>query len=112
MLLFASMEIVCTDGFRGQRVYLPKQSSFGSVSRGSSFGTIGVRPNPKHEWYHCSNMTPEEALLIKIHDSAAPGKEGGNGTAGGVPHTALQVPGTEDLPARESCELRCLVFWD
>jgi hypothetical protein len=71
-----------------------------------------VKPNPKHTWYYCSDMMPDEALLIKIHDSTAPGGQFGNGPAGGTPHTGLQIPGTEELPARESCELRCLVFWD
>jgi hypothetical protein len=95
---------------------LPKDagSSFKDVSRGASFESVGVKPNPDHEWYYRSEMRPDEALLVKIHDSAA-GLARGNGSgviASGVPHTSLQIPGTEDVEARESIELRCLVFWD
>jgi hypothetical protein len=96
---------------------LPKDadSSFKDVSRGASFESVGVKPNPEHEWYYCSEMRPDEALLVKIHDSAAGQPQSGDLSgviANGVPHTSLQIPGTEDVEARESIELRCLVFWD
>ena len=101
-----------------QRIHLPKDTSstFKDVSRGASFESVGVKPNPQHKWYYCSDMTPDEALLLKIHDSAAQhvrysGNEA-DWVAGGVPHTSLQIPGTEILEPRESIELRCLVFWD
>jgi hypothetical protein len=96
---------------------LPKDadSSFKDVSRGASFESVGVKPNPEHEWYYCSEMRADEALLVKIHDSAAGLPRSGDlegVIASGVPHTSLQIPGTEDVEARESIELRCLVFWD
>jgi hypothetical protein len=95
-----------------QRVFLKQSSAFASVSAGDSFETVGVKYNPNHKWYFVSDMTPDEALLIKIHDSSA-GEEGKHGlTSGGIPHTALQIPGTEGMEARESIEVRCLVFWD
>jgi hypothetical protein len=58
-------------------------------------------------------LTPGEALLLKIHDTAAgeiDPKTGGI-IADGVPHTAIQIPGTEDAEPRESIEMRCLVFY-
>lgn len=29
---------------------------------------------PEHRWYYCSDMTPQEALLIKIFDSKKDGR--------------------------------------
>ncbi|KAK1496538.1 GA4 desaturase [Colletotrichum tamarilloi] len=61
--------------------------------------------SPQHKWYYASNMTPDEALLIKIFDTKLDGR------ARRVPHTAIQTP--EDVgPPRESIEIRCLVFWE
>jgi hypothetical protein len=95
-----------------KRVFLNPTSAFASVSAGNSFGTVAVKYNPNHQWYFVSDMMPDEALLLKIHDSSA-GEQGKTGvTAGGIPHTALQIPGTEWEEARESVEVRCLVFWD
>ena len=31
--------------------------------------TYSVKYNPKHEWWHLSNQTPEEVTLIKCYDS-------------------------------------------
>jgi hypothetical protein len=95
-----------------QRVFLKQSSAFASVSAGDSFETVGVKYNPSHEWYFVSDMMPDEALLIKIHDSNAGGVGKDGMTAGGIPHTALQIPGSEGQEARESVEVRCLVFWD
>ncbi|KAI3553816.1 GA4 desaturase [Colletotrichum abscissum] len=61
--------------------------------------------SPQHKWYYASNMTPDEALLIKIFDTKLDGR------ARRVPHTAIQTP--KDVgPPRESIEIRCLVFWE
>ncbi|KXH47070.1 GA4 desaturase [Colletotrichum nymphaeae SA-01] len=61
--------------------------------------------SPRHKWYYASNMTPDEALLIKIFDTKLDGR------ARRVPHTAIQTP--KDVgPPRESIEIRCLVFWE
>jgi hypothetical protein len=55
-------------------------------------------------WYYKSGLTPEEVLLIKCFDSKVDGR------ARRVPHTAFEVPNTEDKEARESIEIRALVF--
>ncbi|KAK4505935.1 hypothetical protein PRZ48_003900 [Zasmidium cellare] len=61
--------------------------------------------NPNHKWYYASNMTPDECLLLKIFDSKKDGR------ARCCPHTAF-VGERDEGPARESVELRTLVFWD
>lgn len=55
-------------------------------------------------WYYKSGLTPDEVLLIKCFDSKLDGR------ARRVPHTAFEVPNTEDKEGRESIEVRALVF--
>lgn len=68
--------------------------------------TLTVRPNPKHEWFYAYGQTPEEVMLIKCFDSKLDGR------ARRVPHTAFVNERTtgDEFPARESIEVRCLVF--
>lgn len=67
----------------------------------------GVKSNPQHKWYFASEMTNEEALLIKIFDSKKDGR------VRGVPHTSFVVDEFEGLKEnRESIETRCFVFWE
>ncbi|KAF2216954.1 hypothetical protein CERZMDRAFT_93020 [Cercospora zeae-maydis SCOH1-5] len=74
--------------------------------------TLAVRHNENHQWFYKYRQTPEEALLIKCFDNKA-----GVGSdakyqdrAKRVPHSAFEVPGTEDEEGRESIEVRALVF--
>jgi hypothetical protein len=55
-------------------------------------------------WYYKSGLTPDEVLLIKCFDSKLDGR------ARRVPHTAFEVPNTENEEGRESIEVRALVF--
>jgi hypothetical protein len=67
--------------------------------------TYSVKYNPKHRWYYISEMTADEALLLKCYDSATDGR------TRFVPHTAFTDPTTpSDALPRESIELRTLVF--
>ncbi|MFC7473339.1 CmcJ/NvfI family oxidoreductase [Dankookia sp. GCM10030260] len=67
--------------------------------------TYQVRFNPDHRWYWLPEMTVEEALLLKVYDSAR------DGTARFSPHTAFADPGAPaDAPPRQSIELRALLF--
>lgn len=68
--------------------------------------TLQVRYNDAHRWYYKSGLTPEEVLLIKCFDTKTDGR------ARRVPHTAFVDPDTdrEDVPTRESIEVRALVF--
>ena len=66
--------------------------------------TYAVKYDPAHRWYYKSGLGPEEVLLIKCFDSKLDGR------ARRVPHTAFNIPGTEDKEGRESIEVRALVF--
>ncbi len=67
--------------------------------------TYQVRHNPGHRWFYKSGLSPGEVLLIKCFDSKVDGR------ARRVPHTAFVDPEAgEDVPARESIEVRALVF--
>lgn len=68
--------------------------------------TLAVKANPKHKWYFKYGQKPEEVTLIKCFDSWD------NGVARRVPHTAFTNPAEEDKYARESIEVRTLVFYD
>ena len=83
----------------------PEPDSTQNVTLGREFETWGVRHNPEHRWYYKSGMEPDEALLLKIFDSKKDGR------ARRTPHTSFQGP--EDTgPPRNSCEIRCFVFWE
>ncbi|KAG1781262.1 hypothetical protein EV702DRAFT_652289 [Suillus placidus] len=70
--------------------------------------TFGVKYNPNHQWKYMKAMTPDEFVLIKCFDSIQDGS-----VARLTPHTGFQDPNTpEGTPARESIELRALVFYD
>jgi hypothetical protein len=67
--------------------------------------TYQVRFNPAHRWYWLPEMTVEEALLLKVYDSAR------DGVARFSPHTAFADPAAPpDAPPRQSIELRALLF--
>lgn len=66
--------------------------------------TLTVLPNKEHKWYYLYGQTPEEVTLIKCYDSKLDGR------ARRVPHTAFTNPETENEVARESIEVRALVF--
>ena len=60
---------------------------------------------PAHRWYYWSGMQPDEVLLLKCYDSARDGRTRLS------PHTAFVDPRAgDDVPPRQSIELRALVF--
>jgi len=62
--------------------------------------------SPRQSWYFYPQMQPDEVLLFKTFDSAADGR------ARFTPHSSFHDPSaTDDAPARESIESRCLVFF-
>ena len=63
-----------------------------------------VKPNQEHRWFYLYGQTPEEVMLIKCFDSKVDGR------ARRVPHTAFVNAATVDEEARESIEVRALVF--
>lgn len=66
--------------------------------------TYTVKPNKEHKWYYLYGQTPEEVMLIKCFDSKLDGR------ARRVPHTAFVNSATINEEARESIEVRALVF--
>ncbi|EFY93227.1 hypothetical protein MAC_00465 [Metarhizium acridum CQMa 102] len=67
--------------------------------------TYAVRHSPAHRWFYRSGLEPGQVLLIKCFDSKTDGR------ARRVPHTAFEdAAAREDAPARESIEVRALVF--
>ncbi len=62
--------------------------------------------NPAHRWYYFPNMERDEAVLIKVYDSAEDGR------ARFTVHTAFDDPTSPpDAPPRESIETRTFVFF-
>lgn len=73
--------------------------------------TYSVEYNSKQKWYYFPNMTPQEALLLKVFDTESRSPEFGSHYA--TPHSGLKEVGTEgrtDLPPRESIEIRTAVI--
>ncbi|KAF7589001.1 hypothetical protein BBP40_004932 [Aspergillus hancockii] len=66
--------------------------------------TCSIRPNPDIRWYYKYKQTPDMVTLFKCFDSKTDGR------ARRVPHSAFVIPGTEGDEARESIEVRTLVF--
>ena len=67
--------------------------------------TSTVEYKPGHRWYYFSEMQTDEALLIRVHDSADDGR------ARLSFHTSFDNPLAPDAPPRESIEVRTLVFY-
>ncbi len=67
--------------------------------------TSNVEYKPGHRWFYFSEMQPDEAILIRVHDSADDGR------ARLSFHTSFDNPLAAGAPPRESIEARCLVFY-
>ena len=67
--------------------------------------TSRVEYKPTHRWYYFSGQQTDEALLIRIHDSASDGR------ARLSFHTSFENPLAPGAPPRESIEVRALVFF-
>jgi hypothetical protein len=60
--------------------------------------------NPKHRWYYCDRMQPDEVFAFKLYDSDSSQPQW-------TGHTAFELPNTPaDAPPRESMEIRTIVF--
>lgn len=67
--------------------------------------TSRVEFRPEHRWYYFSEQERDEALLIRVHDSASDGR------ARLSFHTSFDNPLAVGAPPRESIEVRTLVFF-
>jgi hypothetical protein len=61
-------------------------------------------PAPHHRWWFFPDLTADEALLFKLHDSD-------HSVAWRVPHTAFEAPYAADANPRESVEYRTIAFF-
>ena len=59
----------------------------------------------RHKWYYMHEQQPDEVVAFKIYDSDL------NSVSNGTPHTAVNIPGTEDEDTRLSIELRCFAIF-
>jgi hypothetical protein len=66
--------------------------------------TCTIKANKEHRWHYYSEQTPEDVLLIKCFDSKTDGR------ARRVPHASFVDEEYENREARESIEVRTLVF--
>jgi hypothetical protein len=64
---------------------------------------MGLKYSPKHKWYYKFAQQPDEVLVFKQFDNF--------GSARACPHTAFVDKEFEDANARESIEVRALLFW-
>lgn len=67
--------------------------------------TCLVKPNPTIRFYYRRHQPPEMVTIFKCFESETDGR------ARRVPHSAFAIPGTEEEEARESIEVRALVFY-
>jgi hypothetical protein len=63
------------------------------------------RYNPNHRWWYFSNMTRDEVILIKFHDSD-------HSVAWRTPHTAFWDNSFPDAKTRASIECRSVAFFE
>jgi hypothetical protein len=61
--------------------------------------------SPAHRWWYFSNMSRDEALLVKFHDSDRT-------RAWRTPHTAFRDPTFPDARPRSSIEFRTMAFFE
>jgi hypothetical protein len=94
--------------------YVPTVMKFPYLGQPGVTGTHDIdcylsRYSESHKWYWVEEQKPEEVTIVTFFDSAAE-KEGGP-ASGGILHSSVELPGTEDQELRESVELRCLCIW-
>jgi hypothetical protein len=68
-------------------------------------GASIFRFNPAHRWWYFSNMTRDEALYLKFHDSD-------QGRAWRTPHTAFRDASFPDAKERSSIEFRTVAYFE
>jgi hypothetical protein len=69
------------------------------------FEGLVVAHNPAHRWCWYPNLSVDEAIIFKTHDSLA-------GVAMNVPHVAFDDPmSPADAPPRVSIEMRATAYW-
>jgi len=60
--------------------------------------------NPEHRWWYFPDMTRDEVLLVKFHDSD-------HSKAWRAPHTSFRDPRMQNAAPRESIEFRTIAYY-
>jgi hypothetical protein len=60
--------------------------------------------SPGHRWWYFPDMTRDEVLLVKFHDSD-------HSKAWRAPHTSFRDPSVQNAPPRESIEFRTIAYY-
>jgi hypothetical protein len=94
--------------------YVPTVMKFPYLGQPGVTGTHDIdsylsRYSESHKWFWVEEQKAEEVVIITFFDSDAE-KDGGP-ASGGILHSSVELPGTEDQELRESVELRCLCIW-
>lgn len=78
----------------------------GAGTRQIVHDTIGYLYNPAHRWYYYPDMTVDEVIVFKSHDSDPT-------RTGRIPHSAFTDPTCPaGVPTRASVEVRALALFD
>lgn len=64
---------------------------------------MGLKYSPKHRWHYKFAQQPDEVLVFKQFDNY--------GRVRACPHSAFEDEEFEDGEARESIEVRAILFW-
>ena len=82
-----------------------RETMLGDLSDGDEVITASIfRYNPEHQWWYFSNMSRDEVLLFKFHDSDPD-------NACRVPHAAFHDPSYPNANPRASIEFRTFAFF-
>jgi len=86
--------------------HLPEGAArFAPIAGEDRRGASGLfRFNPAHRWFHYPDMTRDEVIAIKFHDSD-------HGRAWRAPHCAFHDESRPDANPRESIEFRVAVYF-
>jgi hypothetical protein len=86
---------------------VPERSAmFAELPDAESLPAAFVFPfNPRHRWWYFPEMTRDEAILLKLHDSD-------HSRAWRTPHTAFRDPTVHDAPPRASIEFRTIAYFN
>lgn len=78
---------------------------FDSPAGDFQFEGLVVAHDPGHRWFWYPDLTMDEAIIFKTHDSLA-------GVACSVPHVAFDDPcSPQDAAPRVSIEMRAIAYW-
>ena len=76
-----------------------------TLSNGKRVLSVLRHREEEHHWHYLSNMKPEEVFIFKHFNSTK------DIPAWRCAHASVEIPRTENLPPRESIEVRALVCY-